>query len=438
MKVMKTITTLLLALVSVAGASAQNIDRLIVQPKSGNPQGYAIDNVDSIYFDNVGDDVAATVTVNKVSTSSTGDTLWVAVTPTADCASYRITCMPTVRANAITSSAALDAYLNNINAARYYQGFTNAQMTGFDQPFEAASQYSLVTLAYDKYNTACKISKTDFTTPAAALIGSPTVACQTTDSTTTTLSMKFTPNADCKGYAICLFEDGQAQQQFDQWAPMFGFVNMGDMIKQFSGTTYTTEYTNTWTQLAPGTEYEVYVLPMDANGNYAPMVIAHASTAKQGGTGTAMVTITIGNYVTTENGNYQEVTYTPNDQTSLHRDMLITAEAYAQWGEQGVIDYLKADNSKDPYWNQYGVDNATWNADPNTQYVACSIARNINDEWGPLAKVEFTTTSGNSTSAKAPRIATRKAQTTMTFNGKAPTMNARWAHRGLTITESAK
>lgn len=438
MRLTKAFTTLLLALASITGVSAQNIDRLIVQPKSGNAQGYAIDNVDSIYFDHVGDDVEAAVTVKKVSTSSTGDTLWVAVTPTADCASWRITCMPTVRAQAITSPSALDAYLNNINAARYYQPFTNAQMTGFDQPFEAASQYTLVTLAYDKYNTPCKIARADFTTPAAALIGSPSVSWQTTDSTTTTLSMKFTPNADCKGYAICLFPNGEAQQQFDQWAPMFGFVNMGDMIKQFSGTTYTEEYTHTWTGLAPGTDYEVYVLPMDANGNYAPMVIAHASTAKQGGTGTAMVTITIGNYVTTEYGNYQEVTYTPNDQASLHRDMLITAEAYQQWGEQGVIDYLKADNSMDPYWNQYGVDNATWNADPNTKYVACSIARNINDEWGPLAKVEFTTTAGAPASAKAPRIATRKAQTTMTFDGKAPMMNSRLAHRGLTITEVAK
>ena len=28
-------------------------------------------------------------------------------------------------------------------------------------------------------------------------------------------------------------------------------------------------------------------------------------------------------------------------------------------GETGVINLLKTDRAQDPYWNQYGVDNAT-------------------------------------------------------------------------------
>ena len=41
----------------------------------------------------------------------------------------------------------------------------------------------------------------------------------------------------------------------------------------------------------------------------------------------------------------------------------------------------------EPVWCRRG----SWTADPNTSYIAFSIAQNINEEWGPLAKKEFTT-----------------------------------------------
>ena len=97
---------------------------------------------------------------------------------------------------------------------------------------------------------------------------------------------------------------------------------------------------------------------------------------------------------------YQRVIYTPNAECSVHRDIIIEKTAYdkADMGETGVINLLKTDRAQDPYWNQYGVDNATWSADPNTTYYACSLAKNINEEWGPLVKVEFTTGNGESES----------------------------------------
>lgn len=49
--------------------------------------------------------------------------------------------------------------MDNVKSNYYYQAFTNAQMTGFDQPFEPASSYTLLSLAYDKYSTPCKVSK---------------------------------------------------------------------------------------------------------------------------------------------------------------------------------------------------------------------------------------------------------------------------------------
>ena len=85
--------------------------------------------------------------------------------------------------------------------------------------------------------------------------------------------------------------------------------------------------------------------------------------------------------------------YTPNDQAAVHRDIIITEEAFnaKDMGERGVIDMLQKDITQDPYWNQYRVDRAKWNALPGTTYIACSMARNVNGEWGKLHTKKFTT-----------------------------------------------
>ena len=92
-------------------------------------------------------------------------------------------------------------------------------------------------------------------------------------------------------------------------------------------------------------------------------------------------------------GYYQWVTYTPNENVALHRDIIIEKTAYESedWGEENLLNYLKQDNPYDPYWDQYGIDEAQWNAKPDTWYIAFSIGKNANGEWGPLASVEFKT-----------------------------------------------
>ena len=60
-------------------------------------------------------------------------------------------------------------------------------------------------------------------------------------------------------------------------------------------------------------------------------------------------------------------------------------------GDEGIIKMLKEEKAQDPYWNQYRVDRAKWNAEPNTAYVACSIARNVKGEWGKLQTKKFKT-----------------------------------------------
>ena len=207
------------------------------------------------------------------------------------------------------------------------------------------------------------------------------------------ITMTFMPNADAAGYAFCLFEAGTAEQQFAMFGPWMGFQTMGDMIKAW-GITQTETYQYTWTNQSPGTDYEIYVQCWDADGVDADMIIIPVTTASMGGDGEAVMTIEIGEFGgDPEYGYYQWVTYIPNEEVAKHRDMIILKSAYesAEWGLENVLNYLKQDNPYDPYWDQYGIDEAQWNAEPGTSYIAFSIGMNANGEWGPLASVEFTT-----------------------------------------------
>ena len=207
------------------------------------------------------------------------------------------------------------------------------------------------------------------------------------------ITITFTPDADAAGYAFCLFEAGTAEQQFAMFGPWMGFQTMGDMIKAW-GITKTETYQYTWTNQSPGKDYEIYVQCWDADGVDADMIIIPVTTANIGGAGEAVMTIEIGEFGgDDENGYYQWVTYIPNEEVAVHHDIIILKSAYESedWGMENLLNYLKQDNPFDPYWDQFGIDEAQWNAEPNTWYIAFSIAKNANGEWGPLAAVEFKT-----------------------------------------------
>ena len=196
----------------------------------------------------------------------------------------------------------------------------------------------------------------------AQLVGSPSVDYTVDEVGTDFITITFTPNADAAGYAICLFEAGTAEQQFAMFGQWMGFQTMGDMIKAW-GITKTEEYQHTWTNQAPGKDYEIYVQCWDVNNVDADMIIVPVTTKSLGGDGLAEMTIEI-----------------PK-----------AAYETEEWGEENLLNYLKQDNSFDPYWDQFGVDEAQWNAEPATAYIAFSIGKNALGEWGPLASKEFRT-----------------------------------------------
>ena len=81
----KIFATLLLALTTMAASAQDNPNRLIIQPKQGNPSGYLVERLDSVYFTKINGRVAADINLQGYTTGATGDTLRLAVTKTPEC-----------------------------------------------------------------------------------------------------------------------------------------------------------------------------------------------------------------------------------------------------------------------------------------------------------------------------------------------------------------
>ena len=153
----KKILLCLMAIFSLATFAQTEPNRLVVLEKNNLHKAFIVDRVDSIFFANVEGRVAADVTYKDYKSGASGDTLWVAVQKTPECVGYKITCIPKSLSSRITSDDVAASYFERINATMMQDDFTNAQMTGFDEPFKDNTPYTVLTLGYDKYGVACSM-----------------------------------------------------------------------------------------------------------------------------------------------------------------------------------------------------------------------------------------------------------------------------------------
>ena len=388
---MKKIFSIMLGLAMAMGVNAQteNPNRLIMMSQAGN-KAYALDKIDSIYFAKKEGQVRADVKFLKlVQDEEKGNILHVAVTRTSQDVSYCIDVLPTNTVKHYDDNT-LARYFDMQKTQKFNQDFTDAELSGFSQKLEPGTSYTVFTIAYDEYGVPCEGSRAEFETPKAATVGNPTVSYTIDETTTNSFTITVTPNDDCAEYFWCSFGKGEAQAQFEQWGPMFGFPNIEAMVRQFSGAAHEGVESNTWKDMAPGTDYEVLVVPVDVEGNNGELVTIPVSTKQQGGDGIAQVAITSGGAEVYEGKLLYTIIFTPNDQTAVYHDLVVSKEAFDKDGEEFWKNYLLNGNPKDPNYNQYGVDKFPFEAEAGKQYYGVAIAKNAKGEYGPLVKELFT------------------------------------------------
>lgn len=392
---MKKILLFVTALLLSFGMYAQNAtpNRLLIH-HNNTTSGLILNNVDSLTFANVQGEVAADLEILEYNLEE----VLLKVTRTASCVAFKIVVEPTVKI-ASMSDYSLAQYIDNDSENAYYQDFESAQLSGVE--LLASTEYTIATVGIDQYGILCDVRKAEFTTPDEELVGAPEVKAELVEANHYDFTVKFTPNEDVSKYSVVAAEKGQMQSQYEMFAPMMGFSNIGEMIKAW-GLQYTEEATYTWTSMAPGTVYEVFIQAWDAEDVMAPHTVFELTTKSLGGEGTAEVAITIGKYTLgewlDEEGNptmlpSQFITYTPNDQTSAYRFGVYLASNY-----DAEAEAIKEELCSDPPmptmgWFFYEELTTDYQINPNLECVVIAAAKNANGEWGPVTEVRFTTPS---------------------------------------------
>lgn len=195
--------------------------------------------------------------------------------------------------------------------------------------------------------------------------------------TSTTVEATFTPNETCASYHILM----STAAEMEQWSNMYGMPL--EQLVQMWGIKYTSETTYTWTEMAPETEYTIYAVPTDAEGNMYEMSTITATTGQNGGTGTSVITLEI--ELTSETS--VKTTATPNEETALYYYGLITAEYFDEIGEEAAIEVIR--NNQYPL---YETDVWEWiELLPKTDYYAIASGQNADGIWGETTIVPFRT-----------------------------------------------
>lgn len=427
----KLFTILALALATITASAQTDVpNRMLI--KQGNEQrptikAFAIDKVQEVNFARVDGEIKAAIAFDSYVKKDDGqDMLKLAITRSESCESYCIDVLPANLAK-LYDDDTMAAYFEQKNAKKMYEDFTSGELTGIE--LKGNTNYTVITLGYDQYGVPGETSRADFTTPKEQTVGTPSVTCNFDEITGTSFTVTVTPNADCGEYFLVQLGRGELEKQFEEWGARMGYANIGDMIKGFAWYGHNEVYTQTFGDLLPCTDYDLIILPTDVNGTYGDIITVPVTTAKQGGDGVAEMTITydaVGGDA--ENGYYLPVTYTPNDQTSIHHDLLIEKNFFNQnYTDESLAALMKSDtnpfNPYDTYWNAIGVKNEKWNCTPGETYYAVSIAKNANGEYGPFAKVEIAAVSKDAPAkvAKAENgVANRIAKAAKTKAGVAP------------------
>lgn len=366
-------------------------NRMLVVKPSGAFKAYDVDRVSEITFATVDGRVACDIDFISCTETSVKFDLY----KEAACSYYLINVMPAVIVKQLEANpSGAEDYLKMYNSPEDNREGTGFELSGIE--LNPGGEYAIVTLGFDKYDCAGAVAAAYFTVPTAPLVGDPKVEATVTERTLTSITAKFVPNADVKGFAAVIGEKGTLESQYEMFGAMFGFTCFGDMIKAW-GVNYESNATQTykWADLTPTQDYEIYIQPWDKNGTYAPYKVVETSTLAQGGSGESVITITPGAYRNEQWGDEllpsQFFKFTPNDQTSAYRFRVDYAADY-----DANKDAILADLKSDPempmaYWFFYSEMETDYQINPNTAIVVTAAGKNANGEWGKVTELRYTT-----------------------------------------------
>ncbi len=372
-------------------AMAQNSERMLIYSKSGEVLPYRIEHIDSIKF--LSDEVDLSLNPTVVAHEN-GKTGWMKLNVGSVGSNVQ-------RIQVIIPESYMIANMDDMQCLRLFTPEMAARMGNQIFEVEGNKEYDLsglqrgytytaLFLPYDEIGCAGNVKRVEFTVPNGKLAGDPKIEVNFSDITTTGYTATLTPNDDVTGYFFLNMETDDPT--LDQMMQMMRIPDLKHYIVQF-GRSFTTGnphegvQESVMTDFKPGTSYTVYVVLIDTDGQYSDVQKFTVTTEKKGTSETAHVSIEVKDITKTT----ATIVNTPDENTSSYRETIVEKSLY---NEENIIKYLQ--ETPDSQELPYHSDEYTWTwpkLKPGTTYYAVAMAKNGDNEWGPLTKVEFTTLS---------------------------------------------
>ena len=417
------LSAVLLAGTLMSGAQTAEPNRLLVVSESGSYQSFMTERVEAVEFRTVEGPVEAAINISGCTLTS----VQTSITMSESCSSYLINCYPAVIARQLKSNpAGAFSYMAQTGAPQYSEDFSDGTLSGLE--LQPGTEYAIVTAAYDELGTECDVCLGTFTTPSEPVTGNPQVTFKQTGNTHFTITGEFTANSDVDGYSYLIGEKGELEAQFEQFAGMFGFSNIAEMVKMWGVyVAHNDSDEHTWKDLEPNKEYEIYVQAWDVKEVPAPVQIFEASTAKMGGSGAAYVNIKVGAYKLADwDGEMKPslyVDFMPNDQAGAYRVYCAFADDYDK-DPQEYKDYVCQEPEMSmANWFLYGNKSTDYQVDPGNSIVILAAAKNADGVWGEVNEVRHTTpanVSAGMPAAPGQKVAKRADRGVSDTAGKVP------------------
>ncbi len=191
-------------------------------------------------------------------------------------------------------------------------------------------------------------------------------------------TIHFQPNADCHHYVFVTMTDADIAM----WTGMMG-MTVDQLVVAWGITAYG-DTTYTWNEMEPNQTHKILAVAYDNANTAYPYTFIEVNTNAIGGHGLSVIDITVSNITETS----AFVTCTPNDQTALFYDGLVTVEYYDMVGADSACTVLR-ENCIYPY---YSTDAWEWSSlTENTDYYAIAFGQNVDGQWGDTTRFAFST-----------------------------------------------
>ena len=266
-------------------------------------------------------------------------------TPNADCAEYYFM---------IVTDEVVDAGVIKTNGERQTEVFTKT----FEN-LTSNTDYTIYALPVDVDGFNGEIKSVTITTKALV----PQVEIIKGDVLTYSISASFTQNADCAKYYVLIAE---ATETVDA-----AYV-------EENGEEQTVETIILWEELLPNTNYTIYALPIDIEGNEGALNSLVVKTKVEAGV--SEVELEIEKLSETS----VTLTATPNENTVLYHYIVMTKAEADAMGEDAVMQKL---NENEDYLT--AVDVTTMTVESNVAYYVIAQGKNADDKWGEVTSLEF-------------------------------------------------